>query len=135
MDLIAPALWCADLARGWRQRQRRVRVLVHRGIFLPTSPEHYFMKVTNLSASREIELTHIWFETKPPVHVLNPDRPLPARLRLDETFETSLPVVALPNVQNVERLGRVRLSNGKVIKSRRHRKVPPVGYMAGAGSR
>jgi hypothetical protein len=134
MDLIAPLLWCADLARGWRQRQRRVRVLVHRGIFLPSSPEHYFMKVTNLSASREIELTHIWFETNPPVHILNPDRPLPARLRLDETFETWVSIPALPNVPNVERLGRVRLSNGKVIKSRLNRKVPPVGNVAGAGS-
>jgi hypothetical protein len=94
-----------------------VRVLVHRAIFLPASPEHYFMKVTNLSASREVEITHLWFETNPPVHVLNPDRPLPTRLRLDETFETWVPVAAVPNVPNVERLGRVLLSNGKVVKS------------------
>ena len=69
-----------------------MRVLVHRAVFLPTSPEHYVIKVTNLSARREIEITHLWFATNPPAHILNPHRPLPARLRLDETFETWAPV-------------------------------------------
>jgi len=143
MDPIALLLWLADQARAWRQQQRRVRVLVHRAIFLPAillsaSPEqheHYFMKVTNLSPSREIEITHVWFETKPPVHVMNPHRRLPARLRLDETFETWVPVAEVPNVPNVERLGRVLLSNGKVIKSRPNKAVPPVGAVGGPGSR
>jgi hypothetical protein len=40
------------------------------------------MKVVNLSPSREIEITHIWFDTHPPVHIDNRARPLPARLRL-----------------------------------------------------
>jgi hypothetical protein len=135
VDLIAPFLWLADQARGWWHQQRRVLVLVHRGIFLPASPEHYFMKVTNLSASREIEVTHTWFETQPPVYFMHPDRPLPTQLRLDETFETCVPVAALPDVPNVERLGRVLLSNGKVVKSRLNRAVPPYGNMAGPGSR
>jgi AAA ATPase domain len=85
-------------------------------------------------SSREIEITYLWFETNPPVHILNPDRPLPTRLRLDETFETWVPVAALPNVPNVERLGRVSLSNGKVVKSRLNSAVPPVGNVAGPGS-
>jgi hypothetical protein len=135
MDLIGPVLWLADQARGWQQRRRRVRVLVHRAIFLPASPEQYFMKVTNLSPSREVEITHTWFDTQPPVHIMNPARPLPARLRLDEEYETWVPVAAVPDVPNVERLGRVRLSNGKVVKSRHNRTVPPVGAVAGPGSR
>jgi hypothetical protein len=135
VDLIAPLLWFADQARGWQQRRRHVRVLVHRAIWLPASPEHYFMKVVNLSPSRDVEITHTWFDTQPPVHIVNPDRPLPARLRLDEEFETWVPVAAIPNVPNVEGLGRVRLSNGKVVKSRRNRTVPPVGTVAGPGSR
>jgi len=135
VDLIAPLLWFADQARGWQQRRRRVRVLAHRAIWLPASPEHYFMKVVNLSPNREVEITHTWFDTQPPVHIVNPDRPLPARLRLDEEFETWVPVAAVPNVPNVERLGRVRLSNGKVVKSRLNRTVPPVGTVAGPGSR
>jgi hypothetical protein len=63
------------------------------------------MKVVNLSPSREIEITHIWFDTNPPVHIDNRAGPLPARLRLDETFETWVPVAEVPDVPNVERLG------------------------------
>jgi hypothetical protein len=44
VDLVLPVLWLADEARGWWQRRRRVTVLVHRAIFMPASPEHYFMK-------------------------------------------------------------------------------------------
>lgn len=93
------------------------------------------MKVTNLSPSREIEITHIWFDTEPPAHVLNQDRPLPARLRLDETFETWIPVAAVPHEENIERLGRVRLSSGKTVKSRLNKAVPRIGHVGGPGQR
>lgn len=112
-----------------------MRALVHRAIFLPISAEHLFLKVTNLSETREVEITHIWFATEPPVHILNSARPLPARLRLGETFETWVPVVEVPNVSNVEFLGRVQMSNGKVVRSRLNKNVPPVGNVAGAGNR
>lgn len=135
MDLIAlltkPLPWVADLVLG----RRHVRVLVHRAIFLPESPEHYFMKVVDLSSSREIEITHIWFDTNPQVPIVNRARPLPARLRPDETFETWVPMAEVPDVPNVERLGRVQLSSGKIVKSRRNKTVPPVGYVAGPASR
>jgi cobalamin biosynthesis protein CbiG len=131
---LAPVIWLANQGRSWHQWRRRLRVLVHRGVFLPTSAEHYFIKATNLSRQRELEITHVWCETEPPVHVLNPNRPLPARLRLDETFETWIGVAAIPDVPNVERLVRVALSNGKVVKSRLNKHVPPVGGVAGPGS-
>jgi len=135
VDPVAPFLWFVDRALGLLQQRRRVRVLVHRGIFLPESSPYYFVKVTNLSANREIEITHVWFETKPPVHILNPSRPLPARLRLDETFETWAPLTDVPNVPNAEQLVRVLLSNGKTLKSRPNTAVPLVGYVAGPGNR
>ena len=123
--LIAPLVtlgkWFADQARRWEQQRCRVRVLVHRGFFDPPGPlgEHYFfVKVVNLSPSREIWITHIWFDTDPRVDIDNPDRPLPARLRPDEPFETWKPVAEVPDVPNVERLGCVQLSNGKIVKSR-----------------
>lgn len=119
---------------GWHQHRRRVRVLVHQGVFPPDSAVHLFIKVTNLSQRREVEITHIWLATQPPVYVLNPDRALPARLRLDETFETWIPAADLPDAIGVERLGRVLLSNGKVVKSRWNKRVPPVGNVAGSGS-
>jgi hypothetical protein len=94
------------------------------------------MKVVNLSKHRDVEITHIWYETKPPLHNLNSDRPLTARLRPDETFEAWVPVADMPepHTPNVLRLGRVQLSSGKVIKSRPNKNVPPIGYVGGAGN-
>ena len=77
---------------------------------------------------------HLWFETDPPTQILTPVRPLPARLRLDETFETWIPVADVPTVDDLERMVRVQLSNGKVVKSRLNNGSPPTGYIAGPGS-
>ena len=96
--------------------------------------QQFLIKVTNLSPQREVEITHLWFETNPPTQILNPVRPLPARLRLDETFETWIPVADVPTVDDLERMVRVQLSNGKVVKSRLNKGVPPTGYIAGPGS-
>lgn len=83
---------------------------------MPT--EHYFMKVTNHSENRDVEVTHAWFATNPPVHILASTRPLPVRLRPDKTFEMWVPVDMLGGTAHAERLGRVRLPNGSVVKSR-----------------
>lgn len=91
---------------------------------MPGAPGCFFIKVTNLFSSREIEVTHIWFATEPRVDVLNQERPLPARLRLDETFETWIPVSAVPAVRHVGSKVRVRLSNDKVIKSKLDKRIP-----------
>ena len=130
---MSPLLWVANLVRRSHQWRREVRVLVHRAFFQPGPPWYYFVKVTNLSPRREIEITHIWFDTNPRVDILNLVRPLPARLALDETFETWVPVQAVPDVAHVARLARVRLSTGKVVKSRLNKDVPPVGFVAGGG--
>jgi hypothetical protein len=135
--VAAPLLWSAKQVRG----RRRVRALVHRGFFMPEPPafqvpyagECYFMKVTNLSQSRTIQVTHIWFDTSPPKHIL--DKRLPAALGPDETFETWMPVAEVPDVPNVEQLGRVRLSSGKTVESQLNKTVPPAGRMAGPGSK
>jgi hypothetical protein len=92
------------------------------------------MKVVN-GPSADVEITHIWFATQPPVHLLNPDRPLPTRLRPSETFETWVAAAQVPKVVGVERLGRVLLSHGKPIHSRLNKIVPPIGFVAGSGSR
>jgi hypothetical protein len=136
VDPTAVLLWLAGLATGWQQRRRHVRVLVHRAFFqVPGSPQCFFIKVTNLSSSREIEVTHIWFATEPRADVLNSERRLPARLRLDETFETWIPVSAVPAARSVESKARVRLSNGKVIRSKLDKRIPPIGDVAGPGGR
>ena len=117
------------------QQRRRVRALVHRAWFEGDPVERYHIKVTNTSPRREIEITHIWFETDPRVDVVNPETPLPQRLRLDETFETWIPAALVPSVPDIERRVRVLLSNGKVVKSRLNKNVPPVGAVARPGRR
>jgi hypothetical protein len=133
-------LWTLDKIVERQQKRRRVKVLVHEAVFLGRDPAtgkaigsepHYFVKVTNLSETREIELTHVWVDGNPQVHLMNPARPLPARLRLDETWEGWVPAAQVAHVANVERAFRVRLSSTQVIKSRRNKDVPPVGYVGG----
>jgi hypothetical protein len=73
-------------------------------------------------------LTPNWFDTKPQFHV---DIGHYRRLRPDETYETWVPVADLPDEPEVEWLGRVRLSSGKIVKSILHYDVPPFGLTAG----
>ena len=121
---------------AWKDR-RRVSVLVHRAFFMdqtrPSRP-FYFIKVTNLS-QHDIEITHVWFATNPPVYVLLAERPLPTRLRPNATWEAWVDAAKLADTSNVERSGRVRLANGRTVKSRPNKHVPPVGYVAGQGTR
>ena len=94
--------------------------------------QQFLIKVTNLSPQREVEITHLWFETNPPTQILNPVRPLPARLRLDETFETWIPVADVPTVDDLERMVCVQLSNGKVVRSRLNKGVAAYGLYSRA---
>lgn len=136
-----------------------VSVLVHRAFFVPAPPvEHYFMKGTNLSSShqiwstalpgvppgehyfikmtnlssRNIEVTHIWFDTDPQAHLLNPTGPLDMHLDPYKTREVCVLVADVPEAPKVLWLGRVRLSSGKTIKSQPNEDVPPVGHTAGS---
>jgi hypothetical protein len=127
--ILTPLEW----ARSAYIQRRRLRLTVHRAFFVATELECFFINATNLSRDREVELTHIWFDTQPSIPVLNPQRPLPRRLRPDETWETWLPVAALPNTlhDQVFTLARARLSTGSVIRSRENRNVPEAGTVPG----
>lgn len=114
--------------------RRKVRVQVHRAIF-DSGLECFFVNVTNLSKTREVEITHVWFGCSPPVYVEQATRPLPKRLKNDESWETWLPVDRMPPrlraTAQVYSLARVRLSSGKVIKSRENIKVIGAGVVPG----
>jgi hypothetical protein len=122
-----------DQAVRLHQSRRKVRVLVHRAFFRNRDDkrEQFFIWVTNLSPNREVEVTHIWFETNPRKDILNPERPLPKRLKPDERWETWIAVADVPTEDDLERKVRVLLSNGKVVKSLPNPAVPPVGHVAG----
>jgi hypothetical protein len=124
---VALAGKALDVVTTLNQLRRRVRVRVHRAYFSGSLTEHYFINLTNLSAKRDVVVTHIWF-SDPAFHVINPARPLPRRLTLDETWETWVPVALIGD--GGETRARVRLSNGKVVRSRRGR-PPPFGSVPG----
>jgi hypothetical protein len=135
-------MWALDKFVERQQKRRRVAPLVHEAVFLGRDPAtgkavgsepHYFVKVTNLSETREVEITHVWVDGKPQVHLMIRERPLPARLRADETWEGWVPTAQVAHVPDVRRAFRVRLSNGKVVRSRPNDDVPPVGFVGGPG--
>jgi len=113
---------------------QKVQVLCHRAFFLPNGPECYFINVTNLSPQRDAELTHIWMACDQDIHILNPSRPLPHRLRPEESWETWVEIDKLPNSaqSNAFNLARVRLSNGKVLTSKKNKSVPSAGFIPGS---
>jgi len=114
--------------------KQSVRVLCHRAYFLPNGPECYFINLANLSLQRDAEVTHVWLESDNQIPVLNPTRPLPRRLKPEETWETWIEVESLPKSirEDSFELARVRLSNGRIIKSRKNENVPRAGYVPGS---
>jgi hypothetical protein len=113
--------------------RRRLRVRVHRA-FLGTGEECFFVNLTNRSSKRDLEVTHVWFQTDREIHVLEPQRRLPVRLKPDESWETWLPVEALPQAFRSVALTlvRARLSSGAVVMSDPNRNVPTYGSVAGS---
>jgi hypothetical protein len=138
MTMIWEVLKSAVLAFGERLwdllgNRRKVKVLVHRARFEAGGPDCYFVNVTNLSKNREVEITHVWFETNPQVHVIQPARPLPKRLKPDESWETWIPVDELPIKcdEQAFKLGRVRMSNDAVVRSGKRCYTPSRGFTPG----
>jgi len=123
VDAILPAFF----------NRRRLRVRVHRA-FLGTGEECFFVNLTNRSSKRDLEVTHVWFQTDRQIQVLQPQRPLPVRLKPDQSWETWLPVAALPQAFSPVALTlvRARLSSGAVIMSDPNTNVPDYGPVAGS---
>jgi len=114
--------------------RQSVRVLCHRAFFLPSGPECYFINVTNLSLQRDAEVTHVWMACDNKLPVLNPSRRLPHRLRPEDSWETWIEVNNLPASvrDDAFKLARVRLSNGRIIQSKKNMNVPSAGYVPGS---
>lgn len=125
----AAALGLKHLYDGVRHRQR-VIVGVHTGVKGGVAGPQVFLNVANRSPA-DVEITRVWFEDgSADVEVSNPERPLPRRLRPEESWETWCPL-SLFKATQVERLGRVRLSSGKVFRSKPRRDVAPYGRIPG----
>ena len=96
-----------DRLRAFQQARQRLRVLVHRGFLQGGPVPFYFVKVTNLSSARDVVITHVWFEAAPPVHLLLEERPLPKRLRPDETLSLIASTMAWVYADEMAGIGEV----------------------------
>ncbi len=114
--------------------RQKVRVLCHRAVLLANGSECYFINVTNLSLQRDAEITHVWMECGDEIPVLHPSRPLPRRLTPEESWEIWIELQRLPASfrDNAFEHARVRLSNGRIIKSKKNENVPRAGYVPGS---
>lgn len=111
----------------------QLRVTLHVARFVRTGTQCCFINVTNL-AGADVELTHVWMATTPATFPETPDRPLPKRLRPQESWETWIPLSQLPAMkadEDLNRLGRARLSTGVVAESVANESVPPSGSVPG----
>ena len=115
--------------------RRRVRFKVHRAMFSMSGRQAVFFNLTNLSKSREVEITHVWIASTPPAIALQPNRPLPKRLKPDESWETWIDTDLISNLSwdAVVRLARARLSTGYELKATEDYNVPPIGTVPGGG--
>jgi hypothetical protein len=124
LDAILPAFF----------NRRRLRVRVHRAYLVGSDQECFFVNLTNRSSTRHLEVTHLWFQTDHQIPVLQPKRPLPVRLKPDQSWETWIPVASLPQAFLPEALtlARARLSSGAVFTSKPNTNVPDYGSVAGS---
>jgi len=129
----------ASAVRDWETRliERRhedVRVTVHIAAFQtqPTMPAA-FVNITNLFETREIVITHVWFETVPHAFLTRSDRRLPVRLKPFDTWETWMALSSLPAADRDKLFGmaRVRLSSGQILSSAENADVPDEGFVPG----
>jgi hypothetical protein len=117
--------------------RKKLKVLMHRAYFEDSIKPCFFIKVTNLFKEHDIEITHVWMETNPRVHIVIPERPLPVRLKPFETWETWTEEVSIPEQSRnyPYDLGRVRISTGQTFQSNENKDVPDRGYVAGRRDR
>ena len=125
--------WILDKFFGAFVARRRLRVVAHQALFKATGTEAVFINVTNLSQQREVEITHVYFDLARDVHAIQSSRPLPKRLKPDETWETWVALSELPSNLGPElfRSVRVRLSTGRVVKGSENKGVPTEGTIPG----
>jgi hypothetical protein len=96
--------------------------------------ENLFVNVTNLSETVDREVTRIWVEADPKIYVENPRRPLPKRLKPQETWETWIDLWQLPRgliYDDLPTLVRARLSIGEVLGGVRNESIPDSGWIPG----
>lgn len=111
-----------------------VRLLAHPAVFAGSVRLALFVNATNLSETTDRVVTHVWIEGPPKVYAENPRRPLPKRLKPQETWETWIELGSMPRellTRDLPWLARARLSTGEVVCGVPNESVPESGWVPG----
>jgi serine/threonine protein kinase len=122
------------ISGGVRGPSDSVRLLAHTAVFVGTVRFALFVNATNLSETIDREVTHVWIETNPKIYFENNRRPLPKRLKPQETWETWIEFWELPRDllnEDLPTLVRARLSTGEILRGIRNESVPESGWIPG----
>lgn len=113
---------------------RKVEVTSHSGVLESSGCYCQFIKVTNLSKTRKVVLTEVWFQLNTKrTPVVNNARPMPIVLQPEEQWETWIELSDIPSGFHnaAAKLARVKLSDGKVLESKPTKNVSDRGFVAG----
>jgi hypothetical protein len=110
---------------------RSVRLRVHRAFFLNNPVQHYFINIVNTTDATEVEVTHVWYEGSRRVDIIQPQRLLPRLLRPNQSWETWVRVMDIPDDPDPFRNFRVRLSTDEVFESEERQGVLGQGFVPG----
>jgi serine/threonine protein kinase len=113
-----------------------MRLTTHFAKFVGSNRFALFVTATNLAAAGDVEITHVWIEADPKIHVLQDKRPLPRRLKPSEVWETWVELSRLPPGlwgPDIHQRVRVRLSTGQVVNALpvEDTAIPDEGFVAG----
>ena len=114
---------------------RMVRVTMHKACFCHTEPPvwAYFITITNLS-KQDIVVTHVGMDCRGKYIAAEPqERTLPKRIKPVDPWQTWIEFEKLPKWihDNPYPHGRVWLSTGRVIKTKKAKNIPAKGEVPG----
>lgn len=136
--IVAPLLvlfiaWFAKTLWN-RFRKTKIRVLVHEAYFRNRNDHkpYYFIKVANLSTKYKATISHVWvIDGNKNLNLINNERILPYKLEPSDEWETWVEKNKVINQSKIFKNVRVKLTNGKIVKSKHHKNVPEEGHVAG----
>ena len=118
-----------NLNVGPQRQPPALKVLAHSAYFIGNPVEYFFIKLVNITPEVDVEVTHVWYKNGCRVDILS--RPLPVRLRPNETWETYVATSIIPHDVEALQHFHALISTGEVFASEHNKDVPSTGYVAG----
>lgn len=125
--------WLVDKVLQARDSRLSVNALAQEAFLVgdPNQIPHIFVKVTNNSLTRDVTVTHVWYQGESNrIDILNPQRVLPFTIKPTKQWETWFPRPS-GDLDSILNKVHVRLSNQQELISTKNKDVPPAGFIAG----